>query len=169
VTLFLEKEDLETFAAYGFSIDYPSACWIELNKRSNRESGDVFFHFPDNDKIFLSWRDLKKAKKKFQTVEEQAEQGVKKIRKSSSVKTFERVVQDTLELNSHRAAYNHFRLGEVVRFFSGREPVGREGFSLHLRCENSARYFVIYTVLSSSAPENFEDLFKAMMNSLRCH
>lgn len=165
----LEDESFERFSAYRFSIDYPTVCRIEFNPKSRREKGDVVFHFPDKEKVFVSWGDLETAQKRFHTVEEQAEHSVKNISKTGNVKGFERVSKDTIEMNSHRAAYNRMKLNEVTGGLFGGKMVPREGYSVHLHCENSSRYFVIYTLLSTNAPEDFGDLFKTMMNSFKCH
>jgi hypothetical protein len=110
----LENASFEKFSVYKFSISYPSVCRVEFNPKSRRESGDVVFHFPDKEKVFLSWGDLEKVQKRFSTVEEQAEHGIKTVSKSGAVKGCERVVRDSIEVNSHKAAYNHIRLKETV-------------------------------------------------------
>jgi len=165
----LEDENFENFSAYRLSIDYPNVCRIEFNPKSRREKGDVVFHFPDKEKVFVSWGDLETAQKRFHTVEEQAEHSLKNLSKTSSVKKFERVSKDTIEMNSHRAVYNRIKLNEMTGGLFGGKAVPRDGYSVHLHCENSSRYFVIYTILSSNAPQDFGDLFKTMTNSFRCH
>jgi len=167
----LDNASFEKFSVYKFSINYPSVCRVEFNPKSRRESGDVVFHFPDKEKVFLSWGDLEKVQKRFSTVEEQAEHGIKTVSKSGAVKGCERVVKDSIEVNSHKAAYNHIRLKETVGggLFGGSKTVQREGYSAHLQCENSSRYFVIYTLLSANAPQDFGDLMKTMIDSFRCH
>jgi len=166
----LGNANFEKFSVYGFSIDYPSVCTVEFNPKSRRKRGDVVFLFHDKEKVFLSWGDLESAQKKFHTVEEQAEHGIKTISKSGTVKGCERVTKDSIEVNSHKAAYNRVRLNEIVRgLFAGGKIIPREAYSVHVHCENSSRYFVIYTLLSSKAPEDFGDLMRIMINSFKCH
>lgn len=169
--LHLEDATFEKFSVYGFSVDYPTVCRVEFNPKSRREAGDVVFHFPDKEKIFLSWGDLEKVQKRFPTVEDQAEHGIKTVSKSGAVKGCERVTKDLIELNSHKAAYNHIRLKEMMGggIFGGSKTVLRDGYSAHLQCEKSSRYFVVYTLLSANAPQDFGDLMKTIIDSFRCH
>ncbi len=166
----MSNEGFENFSVYKFSIDYPAVCRVEFNPKSRREKGDVVFHFPDREKVFLSWGALEAAQKKFQTVEAQAEHSIKTVKKSQNVKNLERVKQDTMEVNSHKAAYNRMKLDEMpAGFFPGKRVTKHEAHSLHLHCENMSRYFVIYTMLSPNAPADFEELFLKMIGSFKCH
>jgi hypothetical protein len=166
----LENRNLEKFSVYGFSIDYPSVCRVEFSRKSRRESGDVVFHFPDKEQVILLWGDLGKAKKRFHTVEEHAEHAIRRISTSGTAKSCERVTKDSIEVNSHKAAYNRIRVNEVVGgLFSRAKTVPREGYSVHLHCQNSSRYFVISTLLSSKGPEDFGDLMRTMIDSFKCH
>jgi hypothetical protein len=166
----LANRDLENFSVYGFSIDYPKDCRVEFNPKSRREEGDVVFHFPSKDKVFLSWGDLEKATKRFKTVEQHAEHSLEKVRKGSNVKGFERTLQGSLTVNSHTGAYNRVRFQEVtVGFFTGKKTLPREAYSVHLHCTNSSRYFVIYALVPKGAAEEYEKALMAMVHSLRCH
>ena len=163
-------EDLERFSIYGFSMDYPKNCRVEFNPKSKRDAGDVVFHFPDKEKIFLSWGDLEQATKSFKTVEEHAEHSLGKVKKSGNVKNFERVLQSSLNIHSHRGAYNLVRLNEMtVGLFTGKRTVAREACSVHLHCPDSSRYFVIYAMLSGNLTEEYEKILTTMANSLKCH
>ena len=166
----LEKSNLETFSVYKFSIDYPNVCRVEFNPKSRRESGDIVFHFPDKEKVFISWGNLEKAQKRFPTVEEQAEHGIKTVSKNSSIKGTERIKKDMIKVNSHNAAYNHVRLNQAsAGLFGGGKTTPRDAYSVHLQCDKTSRYFVIYTLLSANAPKDFEDLMKVMIESFKCH
>ena len=148
-------------------------CRVEFNPKSRRESGDIVFHFPDREKIYVSWGDLEVAKKKFQTPENQAEHGIKRLMEGRSVseKESEKVTQDSLKINRHRAAYNRVKLGEVSPglFMSKKKTVTREAYSVHLHCEDTSRYFVIYSLLSPNAPEDLGELLLTMARSFKCH
>jgi hypothetical protein len=166
----LAKQGFETFSVYSLSMDYPAVCRIEFNPKSRREAGDVVFHFPDREKVFLSWGKLENAQKKFPTVEDQAEHSLKAIEKSAGVRKLEKVSHDLLEINSHKAAYNRVSMEQAAAsFLSRKRMTKREAFSLHLHCESMSRYFVIYTLLSENAPEDFEGLFLDMVHSFKCH
>jgi hypothetical protein len=166
----LAKEDLDTFSVYSFSIGYPRLCRLEFNPKSRWESGDVVFHFPDHEKVFLSWGKLEAARKKFATVEEQAMQSLIALGKSRQVRGFETITADSFKINTHRAAYNRVKVEKIPStLFPGKATTEHQALSLHLHCESSSRYFVVYAVLSPKAPEDLAELFLAMVRSFRCH
>ena len=164
----METEHFEKLSIFNFFIDYPSVCRLEFNPKSKHDSGDIAFHFPDKDKVFLTWGELEKAKKKFETLEEYAENSIKQVKNLS--KTFERVTPYSLSLNSHNAIYNQTSLSQQSPglFGAGRKPIRRGTYSIHLYCEKSSRFFVIYA-LSGSTDESFREIFMKMVNSFRCH
>ena len=167
----MSTAEFEKFSVYNFSIEYPPVCRVEFNPKSRREAGDIVFHFPDREKIFLSWGNLDKAEKKFESAEKQAEHSLQVVKKSGNVRKMEKLQSDTMTLNSHKAAYNRVRLDEQpAGLFMGKRTVPHDAFSIHLHCDKSSRYFVIYTMLSPRAPEDFGDaIFKVMVNSFKCH
>ncbi len=167
----LAQAEFEKFSVYNFSMNYPPVCRVEFNPKSRREGGDVVFHFPDKEKVFLSWGALEKATKKFETVDKQAEHSIQSVKKSSGVKGFEKISQDSLEINDHKAVFNRIRMEEVrAGFFPGKGGgIKREALSLHLHCEKSGRYFVIYAMLTGQAPGDFDDLYMTMAKSFKCH
>ena len=149
-------------------MEYPSVCRLEFNPKSKRDSGDIAFHFPDKDKVFLSWGELEKARKKFDAVEKFAESSIKQVKNES--KTFERVTPYSITLNSHDAIYNQTSLSQQspLLFGAGRKPMKRGTYSVHLFCEESSRFFVIYS-LSGCTDESFKEIFMKIVNSFRCH
>jgi len=166
----LTKKGFENFAVYMFSMDYPEVCRIEFNPKSVKLRGDVVFHFPDREKMFVSWGSLAVAQKKFATLEDQAEKSLKAASKGTQTKKMERVEQDSMKVNSHSAVYNHVRMEEVSRgFFPGRNKQLRDVLSIHLHCEPTSRFFVLYTMPTRNAPEDFGDLFIDMVHTFECH
>ena len=164
------NEEFENFSIYGFSINYPKECRVEFNPKSRRESGDVVFHFPERNKIFLSWGDLEKATKRFQTIEAHAENSLETVKKTGNVRNFEKVSSDTVNVRSHKAAYNHVRLEEMTAgFFTGGRAVPRDACSVHVHCPDSSRYFVIYALFPHESVEKQEKAFMAVTKSLKCH
>jgi len=164
----LKTEHFEKLSVFNFSTVYPSVCRLEFNRKSKRDSGDIAFHFPDKNKVFLTWGELERARKKFETLEEYAENSIEIVKKSA--KTFERVPPYSLTLNSHNAIYNETSVSERSPglFGAGRQPIKHGTFSIHLYCEESSRFFVIYA-LFGSADESFREIFMKMANSFRCH
>jgi len=162
--------DFERFSIYGFSIGYPKECRVEFNPKSRRESGHVAFHFPDKVKTFLSWGELERATKNFQTVEKHAEHSLDTVRKSRNVKNFERVSHDSMTVHSHTGAFDRVKLEEVtVGLFTGNRAAPRDAYSVHVHCPESGRYFVIYTLTPSNTEGKYETTLIAMANSLKCH
>jgi TRAP-type mannitol/chloroaromatic compound transport system substrate-binding protein len=120
--------------------------------------------------MFVSWGKLDVAQKKFATLEEQAEKSLKAASKSAQTKTMERVKQDSMKINSHKAVYNHVRMEETPKgFFSSKQKILRDVLSIHLHCEPTSRYFVIYAMPTRNAPEDFGDLFLDMAHTFECH
>ncbi len=160
----------ERFSIYGFSIDYPEDSRVQFNPKAKREAGDVAFEFPDKVKIFLSWGELEKAAKSFQTAEEHAEHSLNNIRKSTKIKNFERISRDALNVHSHNGAYNRIKLEELTSgVFMGRRSVRRDACSVHVHCSDSSRYFIIYAMFSADTAEEYVRTLMAMVNSLKCH
>ncbi len=164
------SRDFERFSIYGFSIDYPKECRVEFNPKSRREAGDVVFHFPDRVKTFLSWGELEKATKNFQTVEGHAEHSLDAVKKSRNVKNFERVTHDSMTVNSHAGAFNRVKLEEVtVGFLPRKRAAPQEAYSVHVHCPESGRYFVVYTMIPSDSEGQYGTALTKMAKSLKCH
>ena len=167
---FLESTEFERFSMYKFSIDYPPVCSIQFDPKGKRTVGDMLFLFPGKEKIYLTWGELEKAKMKFPNASDQAIHSIGVMKKIRTIKRLETISEDLLTINSHQAAYRQIRLEEMA---GGILPNGRtilhEGYSIHLHCDQSSRYFAIYTIVSSKSPEDFGELFRLMVNSFRCH
>jgi len=162
--------DFQQFGIYGFSVSYPTGCRVELNPKSKEHEGDVVFHFPDKSKIFLSWGELEKAVGNFQTVNGHAEHSLEKVRKSGNVKNFRKISEEMVDVHSHRAAFNVVSLDEVtVGLLTGKQSSPRRGYSIHVHCEDSARYFVIYGMFHSETAASYGEIILSMSSSLNCH
>lgn len=101
--------------------------------------------------------DLLKAQPSSPTVNEQAEHSVKV--KSRGVKKFEIVKQDSLTINAE----------ELPRGYVWGEKFVREVYLVHLQCEKTSRFFVIYSILTGNSPGYFASRMMLMANSFRCH
>jgi len=164
------KGDFENFSMYGFTIDYPDACRVEFNSKSRRESGDVSFRFPDNVKIFLSWGELEKVSKRFGSAEEHANYSLDAMAKGKNVKNFARVSRDTMPLHSHKTSVNKVSFDEKAMKFLGRgRDLPREAYSLHVHCDKSNRYFVLYTMAPVDGDAKYERIMESMRESFNCH
>jgi len=166
----LKDGQMERFSVYRFSMDYPAVCRFEFNPKTRREKGDIVIHFPDKEKVFLSWGQLEQVTKKFQTADKFASNSIKSMGKSRNVSKTDKLDERSLTVNSHEAFYNKVQFHEAPMglFGKGRANL-RTTCSVHVYCHNSSRYFVIYALLTPNAPEDFDKLFLEMVDSFRCH
>ena len=167
----LTNGEMEHFSVYRFSMDYPAVCRFEFNPKTRREKGDIVVHFPDKEKIFLSWGVLATVTKKFQAANDFAKHGIKSMSKSRNISKTDKLEEKTITVNSHEAFYNKVQFHETAAmglFSKGRTNL-RTTCSVHFYCPTSSRYFVIYALLTPNAPEDFDELFLEMVESFRCH
>jgi hypothetical protein len=162
---------MEKFSVYRFSMKYPAVCRFEFNPKTRREKGDVVIHFPDREKVFLSWGKLAVVTKKFQTADQFANNSIKSMGKSRNVGKTDRIEEKSITVNSHPAFYNkvQFHETQAMGFFGKGKTNIRTTCSVHLLCPNSSRYFVIYALLTPNVPEDFDELFLKMVDSFCCH
>lgn len=161
---------IEKFSMYGFSIDYPDGCRVEFNSKSRREAGDVAFQLPEKIGIFLSWGELEKVTKRFDSAEEHAAYSLETMKNRKKVRNFERVSHDIITLNDHNSSVNRIRFGyKATRLFPGGKNIPWEAYSLHVHCDKSRRYFVLYTMAPASEEARFDKLMESMRDSFSCH
>ncbi|MEM3799727.1 MAG: hypothetical protein QXH56_06535 [Thermoprotei archaeon] len=161
----------EVYSAYGVSIFYPEGWRVELNPTSKKLEGDVVFHSPEKDKLYVSWGPLDKAKRRFGSVEKHAEYSVERIRRSRDVSGFEVSESVRSDVNGHEAVFMsvRFNVSQPSVFGFKGKPSPKSVYSMHLYCEDSSRYLVVYTLLNEEVGERvFEDV-KKCVNSLKCH
>jgi hypothetical protein len=161
---------MERFSVYRFSMNYPPVCRFEFNPKTRREKGDVVIHFPDREKVFLSWGDLAVVTKKYPSANGFASHSIKSMAKSRNIGKTDTIDEKTITVNSHEAFYNKVLFHETTPgLFSKGRTNPRTTCSVHLYCPKSSRYFVIYALLAPNAPEDFDKLFLEMVDSFRCH
>jgi len=165
------KPTMEHFSVYRFSMEYPSVCRFEFNPKTKREKGDIVIHFPDREKVFLSWGQLDVVTKKYATADAFATHSIKSMAKSRSISKTDKLEEKPLTVDSHEAFYNkvHFHESVGMGFFGKGRTNLRTTLSVHFYCPKSSRYFVIYALLTPKAPEDFDKLFLEMVDSFRCH
>jgi hypothetical protein len=158
----------ERLEAYGFGIDYPSDCVIEFNPKSKRNEGDVALKSPRGYKLFLSWGELERVKK-LDGVEGHADYSFDRVKGSREAKVVD-VRKDSFQVNGHRAAYRDASLELFKRgifFNTSRTP--QRVRSLHLHCDVSSRYFVIYGPVGSDKQDEQAEVMRRMVKSFVCH
>ena len=158
----------ELFSMYGFSIEYPDTWEVELNRKSERTVGDVVFRTARH-RIFLSWGPLEQVQEKYGSLGGQAEACIKKVRKGGDVRKLQTVEHSGTSVNGHEAIFNRFRVTLGVSFYAMRTAY-RELSSVHLHCENTGKFFVLYeSIMGSDTVTGLETIFGHMKDTFRCH
>jgi hypothetical protein len=164
------NSDFENFSMYGFAIDYPEVCRVEFNSKSRREAGDVAFRFPDSVRIFLSWGELEKVSQRFSSAEEHANYSLDAMKRGKRVKNFERVLRDTTTLHNHKTSVNKVRFEEErLKLFGRGKDISREAYSLHVHCDKSKRYFILYAMAPVNDEVRLDRIMESMTESFKCH
>jgi len=159
----------EIFAVYGFKLRIPNDWRVEFNPKGDRIKGDVAFHTPKKNRIFLSWGPLKEANKRFKTVDEHRDWGVKQMEKLQGVKNVTISESKPINVCGHRALLSRIIVTEDSGFLSLKQR-DRVVYSMYLYCPNTARYYVLYAALNN--PEEYPDfskLFETVAQSMVCH
>ena len=154
---------------YGFTLDFPITDRIEFNPRFKRESGDLAVKSPTRDAVYLSWGELGKIVKKLPTPTEHATFSLERITNNVRGK-LNKIEEKTVQTNGHMASYNHLKVEASKGVFGGGQQE-QEVESLHVHCENTARYFVVYAMYSSNSSDRAtrQETFRTIMQSLKCH
>ena len=161
----------DRLSIYGFGVDYPKDWRVELKPESDRNRGNVVFHSPTRDNMFVSWEILERVKKRYTSLAEQVNDVLENIKKSRGVKSVEVMERKELEINGHTGVFTHSKVTSIKAFFFLRKRVIlQELWSLHVYCEQTARFFALYGS-SSSDERSLEqaDIFKHMQKTFRCH
>ena len=165
-----EKKEFELVALYGFSAKIPNDARLEFNPKSRREKGDIVFHLQEGYKIFLSWGRLEDARKRYKTAAEQAADSVKRSLKSSWAKLEGEPHTKNLKIQDHDAVYTRARMWlERGGFPMGKHRVTQDALALHLHCEDSGRYYVVYAFTRPEVSEDVQRNFEPIVSSLKCH
>jgi hypothetical protein len=127
---------------------------VEFNPKSSRTQGDIAFKSPDGFKIFISWGELKKVEK-LNGVDGHADYSIQRMKGSGEAKVKD-IRRESRTICGHRASFNEVKL-ELIRrgLFLNKTLTPQEVRSLHVHCDISSRYFVLY---APSPPEKSSDL-----------
>ncbi len=157
----------ERLTIYGFSFEYPTDCKLEFNPKFKREDGDVALKWPQNFTLFVSWGPLERLKKSM-TLEDHANFSLERIKKSvqGKISTIER---KEIEVQGHNTLFNHVRVEVPRRGIFGGKSRYQEVRSIHLHCEQSSRYFVIYGTTDVEKSEQQGVTVSGVIDSFKCH
>jgi hypothetical protein len=160
----------ELLAMYGFSAKYPGNARLELNPKTRREKGDVVFHLEEGFKIFLSWGNLEDARKRYATAAAQASDSIQRSVRSARAKLDGTPETKNLKIQGHDATYTHARMFvERGGFPFGSRRVTQDSHSMHLQCDVSGRYYVVYAFGRPETSEQVGKIMEPIMLSLKCH
>jgi hypothetical protein len=163
------------FSLYDIETRYPSDWEVRLKQGSRKDDGSVIF-CPANSPlcVYIGWGELGKAKSKFVSHKEQAEDSLKRMvkEKKHSRMGVEILAKRDFTVNGHDAHENHVRAitGDyhmVLPFFAS--GVEHEVRAVFLHCKNSGRFFVL---VADGPPEDSQELnevFEQVLDSMRCH
>lgn len=160
----------DCLSIYGFEVGYPQGWRVELKPESDRKRGNLVFHSPTRDNMFVSWEILERVKKRYTSLSEQVDDVLEKIKKSRGVKSVEVMERKELEINGHMGVFTHLKATSIHGLFLRKRVTLQELWSLHVYCEQTARFFAVYGSSSSNqrSPEQ-ADIFKHMQKTFKCH
>ena len=160
--------EYERFQTYGFSVDYAKDSVVEFNPKSSRLQGDVALKSPRGYKIFLSWGDLAKVKK-LRGVEGHADYSIERM-KGSREATIKDVRRESATVGGHRASFNEVHIELIKRgIFFNRTVTPQVVRSLHVHCDVSGRYFVLYGPAPPERSSEQGEVMERMVKSFLCH
>ena len=163
-------QEYELLAMYGFSARYPNNARLELNSKTRREKGDLVFHLEEGLRVFLSWGSLEEARKRYATAAAQATASIERSVKSTRAKLDGAPKTKSVRIQGHDAVYTHARMVvERGGFPFGTRRVTQDSYSMHIQCDDSGRYYVVYGFTRPETSEQFGEVFEPIMSSLKCH
>lgn len=163
------------FSLYDIETKYPSDWEVRLKQGSKKDDGSVIF-CPTNSPIcvYVGWGELEKAKLRFDSHKEQAEDSLKRMAKEKkhSRMGVKLLAQRDFVVNGHDAHENHVKAitGDyhmVLPFFAS--GVEHEVRAVFLHCKDSNRFFVF---VADGPPEDSQELaqvFQQVLDSMKCH
>jgi hypothetical protein len=159
--------EMDKLLVYGFSFEFPKTSKLEFNPKFKREDGDVAVKTPEKAVVFVSWGDLEKVKKRAPTIEDHAKFSLDRVSKSVQGKMTV-VEKKEITVNGHDALSNYVRV-EVPRRGLFGKGTQQEVRSVHVHCDKSGRYFVIYATCTPQNSEEQGRTVEGICETLRCH
>ena len=138
------SDDTDVLRVYGLSFEHPFEARLEFEPTFRREEGSIAVKLPNGPVVFVSWGQLSNVREKLRSAQDHADYSLERLRKAAKAR-FEVVERREMEVNGHVGIFTHVRVMVRARGFFGTEL--REIRSVHLHCDKSERYFVIYGCL----------------------
>lgn len=147
--------DYEKFALFGFELAIPIGWSIAFDRKMDRQKGTVTFSDGEGNSIVVHWGPTIDAVKRFESLRDQRDFSLNQLRSGTNVidvqikeESEESYPQKTVLITKIIVTLKEgkWTRGSLIRYV----------FSGHIRCERSARYYVIYT--HTEADDNFKDM-----------
>ena len=161
--------EYDTLRIYGMSFDYPATQKLEFDPKFTRQEGSVAVKSPTKSVVFVTWGELGKVARKLPTPREHSKYSMERAATNARGK-LNLIEQREVQLNGHVAAYSRVEV-EAPKGMLGPQRPNQEIESVHVHCERTSRYFVIYTSSDwggRKAPER-EEVFRVVTETFRCH
>jgi hypothetical protein len=160
-------QEMDSLKIYGFSFDFPKDRKLEFNPKFKRTDGDVAVKAPDKAVVFVSWGELERVIKKAPTIEDHAKFSLDRVKKSVQGKMTS-VDHRQVDVNGHSAVYNHVKILVPRRGLLGK-GTEQEITSVHVHCEKTGRYYVIYATSNAETAAEQTRTLQGIIETLRCH
>jgi len=163
------EAERDTLRIYGMSFDFPMSQKLEFDPKFTREQGSVAVKSPTKSVVFVTWGELQRITKKLPTSREHSRYSMERAAKSARGK-LNHVEEGEMQINGHPAAYSRAEVA-MPRGLLGPQRPNQVITAVHFHCDNTSRYFVIYTSTDwgGAGAEGREDVFRAVTKSFRCH
>jgi hypothetical protein len=157
----------DTLQIYGFSFQFPITSKLEFNPKFKRDTGDVAVKSPEKANVFVSWGDLDKVIKKAPTIQDHAKFSLDRVKKSVQGKMTTLETND-ITINGHDAVFNHVKIEVPRRGLFGKGQM-QDVRSVHLHCDRTERFFVIYATATELNAEAQASTMQQIVETLQCH
>ncbi len=165
----MDSAGMETFAVYGFRLSIPDTWRVEFNPKGNRSKGEVAFHTPKRNTVFLAWGPLEEATKRFKTIEAQRDWGAAQMAKSRGIRATKITESKNVQVCGHGALLTRIEATAGGGFLSRNQP-NRNVIAMHLHCPNESRFYVLYVAPTDSEEyPDFPGMFERLVLSFVCH
>jgi hypothetical protein len=123
---------------------------------------------PSGYRLFVSWGALEKVEK-LKDVDGHADYSIERI-KGSREAVVKNVKRQSVSANGHKASLNDIDVELVSRgLFFNKTTTQQKVRSLHVHCDVSSRYFVIYSPATPEKSQEQGDVVSRMVKSFVCH
>ena len=165
----MESPEFERLTLYGFSLMYPKDWVISIDEKSSRESGFLRIRLGTEAMINVVWGPLEKMKEKLPSPKDHAEYALKRIKREGDVMKVKLLSVERADTDLHEAYIAHSKVTRVFGAFLMYKYIEQEMLSLHVYCEESGRFFVVYGITGSTLFPEYEETIRKILLSFRCH